>query len=532
MYLKSLYVDGINTDLMNDQSLTFIIQQSYFMKIDYRKKIESANVYDVAKKTPLDYAPKLSARLGNAVWLKREDLQPVFSFKIRGAYNCIANLDEAVRAKGVICASAGNHAQGVAYSAQKLGIPATIVMPETTPQIKVDAVLAMGGIPVLHGMNYSEAAVKATQLVEEMGLSYIHPFDDPDVIAGQGTVAQEILNELDQIDAIFVCVGGGGLLAGIAAYVKAVRPKVKVIGVEPDDSDAMTRSIAAGERVELTHVGIFADGVAVKKVGEETFRVAQQYVDDMITVSTDEICAAIKDVFEDTRSVLEPAGAVGLAGLKKYCKQHNWSGKKLVVTASGANMNFDRLRHVSERTEFAERREGILAVKIPEQKGSFLRFCDTIEHLSITEFNYRYADDQQAVIYVGVQIKNAQQLDNLIHSLENKGYETVDLTDNEVAKLHVRHLVGGRGQNVKNEVLYRFRFPETPGALKRFLLALGDQWNISLFHYRNHGSDFGRVLCGLQVPSDSNAEFKRALEALGYVYFDETDNPAYQLFLS
>jgi threonine dehydratase len=502
------------------------------MNIDYRKKVETAKVYDVAKKTPLEYAPKLSMRMDNAIWLKREDLQPVFSFKIRGAYNCIVNIPEEVRGKGVICASAGNHAQGVAYSAKKLGIPATIVMPETTPQIKVDAVLSMGGTPVLFGMNYSEAAVKAAELVEEMGLSYIHPFDDPDVIAGQGTVGLEILDQLDSVDAIFVCVGGGGLLAGISAYIKAVKPGIKVIGVEPDDSDAMTRSIAAGERVELDHVGIFADGVAVKKVGEETFRLAQKYVDEMVTVSTDEICAAIKDVFEDTRSVLEPAGAVGLAGLKKYCKEHDWHNKVLAVTASGANMNFDRLRHVSERTEFAERREGILAVKIPEEKGSFLKFCNTIEGLNITEFNYRYADERQAVIYVGVEIKNAQQLDSLIECLQSNGYETVDLTDNEVAKLHVRHLVGGRGQNVDNEVLYRFRFPETPGALKRFLLALGDEWNISLFHYRNHGADFGRVLCGLQVPKESSVEFEKALEALGYIYFDETDNPAYQLFLS
>ena len=502
------------------------------MNIDYRKKVETAKVYDVAKKTPLDFAPKLSNRMDNSIWLKREDLQPVFSFKIRGAYNCIANLPQIDRSKGVICASAGNHAQGVAFSAQTLGIPATIVMPKTTPHIKVDAVKAMGGTPVLHGMNYSEAAEKAAELVDEMGLSYIHPFDNPDVIAGQGTVAKEILDQLPNVDAIFVCVGGGGLLAGIAAYIKSIKPEVMVIGVEPDDSDAMTQSIAAGELVELDHVGIFADGVAVKKVGEETFRVARQYVDQMVTVSTDEICAAIKDVFEDTRSVLEPAGAVGLAGLKKYCKENNWHKKTLAVTASGANMNFDRLRHVSERTEFAERREGILAVKIPEKKGSFLTFCNTIEGLNITEFNYRYADDRQAVIYVGVEIKNAQQLESLIVCLQQKGYETVDLTDNEVAKLHVRHLVGGRGQNVEHEVLYRFRFPETPGALKRFLLALGDEWNISLFHYRNHGADFGRVLCGLQVPSDSFSDFEKALEKLGYVYFDETDNPAYQLFLS
>ena len=345
------------------------------MPTDYLEKINNASVYDVAKKTPLEFAEKISKRMQNKIWLKREDLQPVFSFKIRGAYNCIANLPEDVRRKGVICASAGNHAQGVAYSAKHLGIPATIIMPETTPRIKVDAVEAMGAVAVLHGTSYSDAAVKAAELVDDLGLSYIHPFDSPDVIAGQGTVAKEILDELDDIDAIFVCVGGGGLLGGIAAYVKAVKPSIKVIGVEPDDSDAMTQSLAAGECVVLEKVGIFADGVAVKQVGVETFRLAQEYVDDMVTVSTDEICAAIKDVFEDTRSVLEPAGAVGLAGLKKYCQEHDWKNKNIAVTASGANMNFDRLRHASERTEFAERREGILAVKIPEQPGSFKQFC-------------------------------------------------------------------------------------------------------------------------------------------------------------
>ena len=484
------------------------------MLLDYLKKITTASVYDVASKTPLEYAPKLAQRLDNAIWLKREDLQPVFSFKIRGAYNCIVNLPEDVRRKGVICASAGNHAQGVAYSAQKLGIPATIVMPETTPRIKIDAVIEMGGKPVLHGGSYSEAAEKAAELVEQMGLSYIHPFDDPDVIAGQGTVGKEIFDELPNVDAIFVCVGGGGLLAGITAYIKAVKPEIKVIGVEPDDSDAMTRSIEAGERIVLDRVGIFADGVAVKQVGEETFNIAKDYVDDMVRVSTDEICAAIKDVFEDTRSVLEPAGAVGLAGLKKYCQQHQWQGKTLAVTASGANMNFDRLRHVSERTEFAERREGVLAVKIPEEPGSFKRFCQAIGGLNITEFNYRYADDRQAVIYVGVEIRNAEQLDQLIVSLQQDGYETLDLTDNEMAKLHLRHMVGGRGQNVNDEVVYRFRFPESPGALMVFLKTLGQEWNISLFHYRNHGSDFGRVLCGLQVPEGSQKRFSEVLAVL------------------
>lgn len=500
--------------------------------MNYLKKIQTAKVYDVAKKTPLEFAPKISGRTKNKVWLKREDLQPVFSFKIRGAYNCIANLPEEVRKKGVICASAGNHAQGVAYSAQRLGIPATIVMPETTPRIKVDAVEAMGGVPVLYGASYSDAAEKAAELVDELGLSYIHPFDAPDVIAGQGTVGKEILDELDDVDAIFICVGGGGLLAGIAAYVKAVKPEIQIIGVEPDDSDAMTRSLAVGERVVLDKVGIFADGVAVKQVGEETFRLSQQYVDDMITVSTDEICAAIKDVFEDTRSVLEPAGAVGLAGLKKYCKANGWEGKTLAVTASGANMNFDRLRHVSERTEFAERREGVLAVKIPEAPGSFKRFCQAIGGLNITEFNYRYADSAQAIIYVGVEIRNADQLDSLLTSLREQGYETLDLTDNEMAKLHLRHMVGGRGQNVADEIVYRFRFPESPGALMTFLQTLGQKWNISLFHYRNHGADFGRVLCGLQVPEACREDFTKVLDDIGYIYVEETENPAYQLFLS
>jgi len=502
------------------------------MSTDYLKKILTANVYDVAIKTPLEFAPKLSDRLNNNVWLKREDLQPVFSFKIRGAYNCISHLPEELRNKGVICASAGNHAQGVAYSAQKLGIPATIVMPETTPRIKVDAVIAMGGTPVLHGTSYSDAAEKAKQLVDEMGLSYIHPFNDPDVIAGQGTVGKEILDELSSVDAIFVCVGGGGLLAGIAVYIKSVNPDIKIIGVEPDDSDAMTRSIEAGDRVVLEQVGIFADGVAVKQVGEETFRLSQQYVDEMITVSTDEICAAIKDVFEDTRSVLEPAGAVGLAGLKKYCQQYDWQDKVLAVTASGANMNFDRLRHVSERTEFAERREGILAVKIPERPGSFKQFCQAIGGLNITEFNYRYADSAEAIIYVGVEIRNAEQLSELIITLKSQGYETFDLTDNDMAKLHLRHMVGGRCQDVANEVVYRFRFPESPGALMTFLQTLGNEWNISLFHYRNHGADFGRVLCGLQVSKEDNKRFQSVLDEIGYIYHEETDNPAYQLFLS
>lgn len=504
---------------------------------EYIEKIETAQVYDVAIKTPLEYASKLSNRLNNDLWLKREDLQPVFSFKIRGAYNCIANLNEGQQNKGVICASAGNHAQGVAFSAYELGIPATIVMPSTTPRIKVDAVESKDATVILHGVSYSDAAEKATELVEQNSFTYIHPFDDPDVIAGQGTVGKEILEqfsalEIGELDGIFVCVGGGGLLAGIAAYVKQIKPEIKVIGVEPDDSDAMTRSINAQHRVVLDEVGIFADGVAVKQVGEETYRICNQFVDDMITVSTDQICAAIKDVFEDTRSVLEPAGAVGLAGAKRYIIDHNWSGKKIAITASGANMNFDRLRHVSERTQFAERREGVIAVKIPERQGAFLAFCDAIGDFNITEFNYRYANAQQAVIYVGVEIKNESQLSGLIKKLNKLDYETFDLTDNELAKLHVRHLVGGRKQNVSDELVYRFKFPERPGALKNFLQKLGDGRNISLFHYRNHGADFGRVLCGLQVPLSDRENFVKDLNELNYWYEDETNNLAYQLFLS
>lgn len=509
--------------------------------VSYVELVEQAKVYDVAVYTPLQLAPKISNKLGNNVFLKREDLQPVFSFKIRGAYNCIANLSDDQRQRGVICASAGNHAQGVALSAKQLAIPATIVMPETTPQIKVDAVIANGANVVLHGISYSDAAEKADNLAAEQGLAYIHPFDDPYVIAGQGTVAKETLEQyqtlLDEhdygaLDAIFVCVGGGGLLAGIAAYIKQTCPEIMVIGVEPDDSDAMTRSLASGERITLDEVGIFADGVAVKQVGEENFRLSQQYVDAMITVSTDQICAAIKDVFEDTRSVLEPAGAVGLAGAAVYFNQNDWKGKNVVVTASGANMNFDRLRHVSERTQFAERREGIIAVKIPERAGAFRFFCEAIGNHNITEFNYRRADSREAIVYVGVEIKSTEQLERLVNSLNQQGYETVDLTDNELAKLHIRHLVGGRNQGVENEKLYRFRFPERPGALMDFLNALGSNWNISLFHYRNHGADFGRVLCGLQVADEDTVIFKAALENLGYWYEDETNNLACKLFLS
>ena len=502
------------------------------MKNDYKNMIENSRVYDVAIKTPLDYARNLSERVNNRVWLKREDLQPVFSFKIRGAFNKISGLPKEQLEKGVIAASAGNHAQGVALSAQKLGIEATIVMPKTTPQIKIDAVQSYGAKVVLHGDSYSDAAERAKQLIEEKKLTFIHPFDDPEVIAGQGTVGKEILDQhVGNLDAVFVCIGGGGLASGIAAYIKSVKPEVKIIGVEPDDSDAMDRSIKADERVVLEDVGIFADGVAVKQVGEETFNLCKKYLDDIVCVSTDEICAAIKDVFEDTRTVLEPAGALGVAGVKKYIAENDWQGKDIAVTASGANMNFDRLRHVSERTEFAERREGILAVTIPEKPGSFKAFCKIIGNHNITEFNYRYADNKEAHIYAGVQIKNAEELEELIQRLRDKGYQTLDLTDNEVAKLHVRHLVGGHAPHAKDERVYRFQFPERPGALMNFLNKLGDNWNISLFHYRNHGADFGRILCGLQVPESDMKTLDTFLQDLGYPHIDESDNLAYQLFL-
>lgn len=496
-------------------------------------------MYSITQPTPLQFVPKLTNSLGNNLWLKREDLHAVFSFKIRGAFNCIANLKPDQRARGIICASAGNHAQGVALSAKELNINATIVMPETTPQIKIDAVVASGADVVLSGISYSDAAEKAAQLTAKKGLSYIHPFDDPYVIAGQGTIGKEILSQFADfknisapIDAIFICVGGGGLLAGIAAYVKQIQPNIKIIGVEPEDSDAMTQSLAAGQVVELDDVGIFADGVAVKKVGDETFRLSQQFVDEMVTVSTDQICAAIKDVFNDTRTVLEPAGAVGLAGAKKLIQERGWLDKNIVVTASGANMNFDRLRHVSERTQFAERREGILAVKIPEVPGSFKRFCRELSHLNITEFNYRHADSKQALVYVGVEIKSAAHLTALIEQLSNADYETVDLTDNELAKLHIRHLLGGRTQEINHERLFRFRFPERPGALLAFLESLGTDWNISLFHYRNHGTDFGRVLCGLQAIAKEFHHLDELLTNQPYWYEEETDNPAYQLFLT
>jgi threonine dehydratase len=501
--------------------------------IDYLQKILNARVYDVAVETPLDVAATLSARLGNRVLLKREDQQPVFSFKLRGAYNKMAQLTPAQLEAGVIAASAGNHAQGVALAAKVLGCAATIVMPVTTPHIKIEAVRARGATVVLHGDSYSDAYDHALAIATDRGLTVVHPYDDPDVIAGQGTIGVEILRQHPKpIEAIYVAVGGGGVMSGIASYVKRVRPGIKMIGVEPEDSAAMTRSIAAGRRVKLAHVGLFADGVAVKQVGRETFRICRELVDEMITVDTDAICAAIKDVFEDTRSILEPAGALAVAGLKVHAAKRGWKDRSLIAVASGANMNFDRLRFVAERAELGEQREAVIGVTIPEQPGSFRNFLSRIGHRSITEFNYRYADPTQAHIFVGIEVAGPKDTAEIVRDLHKRGIEAYDLTDNEMAKLHVRHLVGGRSRDVRDEILYRFEFPERPGALMKFLNSMGGAWNISLFHYRNHGADYGRVLVGMQVPPTDKAAFRAFLDGLGYDYVDETENVAYRLFLA
>lgn len=505
------------------------------MSHDYLDKIRAARVYDVAERSPLDAATNLSRRLQNRVWLKREDEQPVFSFKLRGAYNKMAQLPADVLARGVITASAGNHAQGVALAAQKLGTRAVIVMPVTTPLIKVNAVRNRGAEAVLIGDNYDAAYAHALKLERERKLTFVHPYDDPDVIAGQGTIAVEVLDQHPgAIDAVFIPIGGGGLIAGMAVYIKQLRPEIKIIGVEPEEADAMDRSIKAGKRVILDHVGIFADGVAVRQVGAETFRLVQQFVDEIVLVSNDEICGAIKDIFEDTRSITEPAGALALAGLKKYVERERLRERTLIAIASGANMNFDRLRHVSERAEIGERREAILAVTIPERPGSFRQFCAVIGSHNITEFNYRYSDASRAHVFVGIQtrVDDRSDVENVIRDLRAAGYETLDLTDNEMAKLHIRHLVGGRAPNAQHEILYRFEFPERPGALMNFLNKMEHGWNISLFHYRNHGTDFGRVLVGIQVPPAEKPEFQRFLARLGYPFIDESDNPAYRLFLA
>ncbi|WP_207253644.1 threonine ammonia-lyase, biosynthetic, partial [Pseudomonas sp. GP01-A8] len=486
-----------------------------------------------AVETPLQTARQLSERLGNKVWLKREDLQPVFSFKIRGAYNKLTQLSAEERARGVVTASAGNHAQGLALAAKVLGVKATIVMPKTTPEIKVEGVRSRGGKVVLHGDSFPEALAYSLKLVDEKGYVYIHPYDDPHTIAGQGTVAMEILRQHPgPLDAIFVPVGGGGLIAGIAAYVKYLRPEIKIIGVEPDDSNCLQAAMAAGERVVLPTVGIFADGVAVAQIGQHTFDICKDYVDEVITVSTDEICAAIKDIYDDTRSITEPAGALGVAGIKKYVETRGITGQTLVAIDSGANVNFDRLRHVAERAELGEGREAIIAVTIPEKPGSFKAFCEAVGKRQITEFNYRYHSCREAHIFVGVQTHPENDPRSaLIASLTSQGFPVLDLTENELAKLHIRHMVGGHAAHVSDEVVFRFEFPERPGALFNFLNKLGGRWNISMFHYRNHGAADGRVVAGLQVPADERHLVPAALEAIGYPYWDESDNPAYQLFL-
>jgi threonine dehydratase len=503
------------------------------MAYPYLEKILTASVYDVARETPLELMPTLSQRLGSSVWLKREDLQPVFSFKLRGAYNKISQLTAEERARGVIAASAGNHAQGVALAAARLGIKSVIVMPVTTPGIKVDAVRRLGSRAVLHGDSFDEASAHAEILREKHGYAFIHPFDDPAVIAGQGTVAMELLRQHPgPLDAVFICVGGGGLLAGMAVYIKRLRPEIRVIGVEPDDAPSMYEALRQNKRVMLDQVGIFADGAAVRQVGEETFRLAREFVDEMLLVDTDEICAAIKDIFDDTRVVAEPAGALAVAGLKKYVQREGVKDARFAAILSGANMNFDRLRHVAERAEIGERREALFAVTIPERPGSFRRFCKAIGKRGITEFNYRYADDSDAHVFVGLKLEGGDvEKQEVLDRLLVDGYPILDMTDNEVAKLHLRHMVGGHASGVANETLYRFEFPERPGALLHFLTRMGSDWNISLFHYRNHGAAYGRVLVGMQVPEADGQRFKDFLAELGYPWWDESDNPAYPLFL-
>ncbi len=504
------------------------------MTIDeYITLIDEASVYDVAIETPLELASNLSARLGNRILMKREDLQPVFSFKIRGAYNKIAKLPQDALDAGVICSSAGNHAQGVALAAQRKNVRAVIVMPVTTPTIKINAVRSLGGEVILHGDTYDDAYARARELEQEQGLTFIHAFDDPAVIAGQGTIGRELINQLEEdVQAVFVPIGGGGLIAGIAAYVKGKRPDIRIIGVEPEDSAAMQKSLAAGEIITLEHVGIFADGVAVRRVGDETFRICQQLVDEIVTVDTDQICAAIRDIFEDTRSIVEPAGALAVAGTKKYIAANDIENEAFVVINCGANINFDRLRHIAERAAVGEQREMLLGVEIPEKPGSFRTFCEALGRRSITEFNYRYSDSRKAHIFVGVELRRgADEHAELIENLTRLGFPLVDLSDNEMAKLHVRHMVGGTAR-IENERLFRFEFPERPGALLDFLKAIGTDWNISLFHYRNHGSDYGRILAGIQVPDEESDELEAHLADLGYSYSEESDNPAYAMFLA
>ncbi len=497
------------------------------------EKILTARVYDVAKETPLDFAKSLSKRCHNQIYLKREDLQAVFSFKLRGAFNRMFQLSDAAKKRGVIAASAGNHAQGVAMSGMKMGIATSIVMPKITPEIKVKGVESWGGKAILYGDNFDEAYAHALELAKTHQLTFLHPFDDLDVIAGQGTIGMELLRQHpDTIDIIFIPVGGGGLISGIASYIKYLSPTTTIIGIEHEEAASMTVSFKQKKRVPLDQIGFFADGAAVKLVGENTFSIAQQVVDEMITVSTDETCAAIKDVFEDTRTLLEPAGALATAGMKKYIKQNNIQNKQLISITSGANISFDRLRHVAERAELGEQREALLAVTIPEKPGSFQEFCKAISNRNITEFNYRYSDAQNAQVFAGVNLtQGIAEKKQLLQELKDKQYPVEDLSDNEVAKVHLRFMVGGHAPIAENEILYRFIFPERPGALLYFLTSIGGKWNISLFHYRNHGSDFGRVLVGIQVPPQERDNFRAFLNKLGYEYKDETNNPAYQRFL-
>lgn len=499
----------------------------------YVKDILSAKVYDVAVETPIEEASVLSKRLHNTVLLKREDMQPVHSFKLRGAYNKMAGLSAEAARKGVIAASAGNHAQGVAMAGSRLGIHTIIVMPVTTPLIKINAVKALGGRVILQGDTYDEAAAHAKELVLQKGFTFVHAFDDPAVIAGQGTVGLEIVRQHSgSLDALFVPVGGGGLMAGIAAYIKFIRPDIKLIAVEPEDSACLQAALRAGKRVVLPQVGLFADGVAVAQIGKEPFRVLRKLVDEVVTVSTDEICAAVKDVFEDTRAMAEPAGAVAVAGLKKYVREHALTGKTLMAVVTGANVNFDRLRHISERTEIGENREAILAITIDEKPGSFRRFAKALGKRYITEFNYRYGDPARAKIFVGVRLADSETgREKLLESLRKHGIQVADMSDNEAAKLHIRYMVGGRNQAIANERVYRFEFPERPGAFGKFLDLLGGRWNISMFHYRNHGAAYGRVLCGMQVPPAEVAQFEEFMRQIGYRCWDETDNEAYRSFL-
>jgi threonine dehydratase len=504
------------------------------MPQSYIKRILDARVYDVARETPIDEALLMSRRLDNRVWLKREDLQPVFSFKLRGAYNKMSRLSPEQLAAGVVAASAGNHAQGVAMAAQKLNVKATIVMPRTTPQIKVDAVRNRGARVVLHGDSFDEASVYARKLVDEKAMTYVHPFDDPDVIAGQGTIGMEIVRQHQQpLDALFVPVGGGGLLAGVAAYVSYVWPDTRIIAVEPEDAACLQLAMQKGRRATLSEVGLFADGCAVAQIGKETFRVIRDTVDEVITISTDEMCAAIKDIFEDTRSIAEPAGALALAGLKKYVERSGVKGKHLLAIVSGANTNFDRLRYISERTETGEHREAIISVTLPEQPGSFRAFCSALGRRNITEFNYRYADTGSAQVFVGLSVvPGGEDLAELLSDLSERGYVTEDMTDNEVAKLHIRYMVGGHAPAVvDNERVYRVEFPERPGALLGFLSGLGQRWNISMFHYRNHGAAYGRILVGVQLPKSERRAFEQILDQINFPYWEETDNRAYQLYL-